>query len=433
MSIPNRLGLARRVRPADVIRLSHLHCKLAASCFPIASMTALHIALVTETYPPEINGVAMTLGRLVGGLRTAGQRVSLIRPRQRHDGAAGTEEDEHLVVGIPIPGYAGLNVGLASRRRLTEVWRTARPDVVHIATEGPLGRAAMAAAHSMGIPVVAGFHTNFHSYSRHYGAGWLQGPLAAYLRRFHNRAQLTLVPTRAMAAQLEADGYRNLGVMARGVDTGLFQPGRRNPSLRRSWGLVADELAVIHVGRLAPEKNLPLLVESFHDIRAVRPNARLVIAGDGPEAKRMQRLHPDFVFVGPRTGEDLASHYASADAFLFPSLTETFGNVVLEAMASGLAVVAFDHAAAGEHLRSGVNGLKAAYGDAAGFRRLAVELGASPGSWQRLGEAARLATRNLTWDSVIGKLLEDYRQVLAGPRAPASHEAGRPADSTTRR
>jgi glycosyltransferase involved in cell wall biosynthesis len=291
----------------------------------------------------------------------------------------------------------------------------------------------MAAAHALGIPVVAGFHTNFHSYSRHYGAGWLQGPLAAYLRRFHNRAQLTLVPTRAMAAQLEADGYRNLGVMARGVDTWLFAPERRDPSLRRSWGLAADGLAVIHVGRLAPEKNLPLLVEAFHDMRVVRPNARLVIAGDGPEAKRMQRLHPDVVFAGPRTGEDLARHYASADAFLFPSRTETFGNVLLEAMASGFAIVAFDYAAAGDHLHSGVNGLKAPYGDAARFRRLAAELAASPEAWRRLGEAACLTARGLAWERVLGKLLEDYRQLLAAPHAPGWHEAGCPADSATRR
>jgi len=172
-------------------------------------MKALHIALVTETYPPEVNGVAMTLGRLVDGLRERGQRVSLTRPRQARDGASGT--DENLVMGLPIPGYAGLNFGVASRRRLADAWRKARPDIVHVATEGPLGWTAIAVARSMQIPVVAGFHTNFHNYSRYYGLGWLQRPLNAYLRQFHNRARLTLAPTRRLVEKLEADGTATSG------------------------------------------------------------------------------------------------------------------------------------------------------------------------------------------------------------------------------
>jgi len=368
--------------------------------------------LVTETYPPEINGVAMTLGRLVNGLRARGQRVSLTRPRQPEDCTTGVDADEHLVMGLPIPGYAGLNFGLASKRQLSDAWFKSRPDIIHVATEGPLGWAAIAAAHSLQIPVVAGFHTNFHNYSRHYGVGWLQRPLNAYLRKFHNRAQITLVPTLNLVEQLGADGYRNLRVMARGVDTSLFNPGRRDQALRDSWGIGARELVVIHVGRLAPEKNLALLVNAFRSIQGVQPQSRLVVVGNGPEFQRMQRKQPDFIFTGPRTGEDLARHYASADIFLFPSLTETFGNVLLEAMASGLAVVAFDYAAAREHLQHGVNGLKAAYGDEAEFLRLGTELATTPGTVRRLGQAASLSTRDLAWGRVIDKLLGDYRQLV---------------------
>lgn len=375
-------------------------------------MNTLHIALVTETYPPEINGVAMTLGRLVNGLRARGQRVSLTRPRQPQDGATGADRDEHLVMGVPIPGYAGLNFGLASKRRLSAAWREARPDIIHIATEGPLGWTASAAARSLAIPVVASFHTNFHNYSQHYGVGWLQRPVNAYLRKFHNRAQLTLAPTRTLVEQLEADGYRNLGVMARGVDTARFQPQRRDPALRHAWGIGDDDLAVVHVGRLAPEKNLSLLVNAFQTIQGIRPRSRLVMVGSGPESKRMQREYPDFIFAGSRTGEDLARHYASADIFLFPSLTETFGNVLLEAMASGLAVVAFDYAAAREHVQDGVNGLKSAYGDEAEFLDLAAALARSPEAVHRLGQAARTAAQGLAWESVLDKLLEDYRQLV---------------------
>ena len=377
-------------------------------------VNALHIALVTETYPPEINGVAMTLGRLVDGIRSRGQRVSLIRPRQAQDGAAGGVDDEQLVVGLPIPGYPGLSFGLAGKRRLSDAWRASRPDVVHIATEGPLGWSALAAARALKIPVVASFHTNFHNYSRYYGMGWLQRPLNAYLRYFHNRARLTLAPTRNLVEQLEADGYRNLGVMARGVDTTLFQPRRRDSALRQSWGVGEDDLALIYVGRLAPEKNLSLLAKAFRTMQETRPRSRLVMVGNGPEFKRMQREHPDFILPGSRTGEDLARHYASADIFLFPSLTETFGNVLIEAMASGLAVLAFDYAAASTHLQHGVNGLKAAYGDEAEFQRLATELAMAPKTARRLGEAACLTAQGLAWESVLDKLLEDYRQLLAG-------------------
>jgi glycosyltransferase involved in cell wall biosynthesis len=136
------------------------------------------------------------------------------------------------------------------------------------------------------------------------------------------------------------------------------------------------------------------------------------MVGSGPESKRMQREHPDFIFAGPRTGDDLARHYASADIFLFPSLTETFGNVLLEAMASGLAVVAFDYAAAREHVQDGVNGLKAAYGDEAEFLDLAAALARSPEAVHRLGEAACTAAQGLAWENVLDKLLEDYRQLV---------------------
>jgi glycosyltransferase involved in cell wall biosynthesis len=374
---------------------------------------ALHIALVTETYPPEINGVAMTLGRLVDGLRARGQRVSLTRPRQSQDGAAGIDEDEHLVIGLPIPGYAGLNLGLASKRRLSAAWRKSRPDIVHIATEGPLGWTAIAVARSLQIPVVAGFHTNFHTYSQYYGLGWLQRPFSAYLRQFHNRAQLTLAPTRKLVEQLGAQGFRNLGVMTRGVDTVAFHPHWRDPALRESWGMGQDDVALIYVGRLAAEKNLSLLVNTFRAIQTVQPQSRLVLVGNGPKFHQMQREHPDFIFSGPRIGEDLARHYASADLFLFPSLTETFGNVLLEAMASGLAAVAFDYAAASEHLQHGVNGMKAAYGDEADFMRLAAALATNRETTRRLGRAACLTTQGLAWGSVLNQLLEDYRQLLA--------------------
>lgn len=375
----------------------------------------LRVAMVTETYPPEINGVAMTLGRLVAALQARDHQVQLIRPRQRSD-AGQPAVDGHLEQvlrpGIPIPRYQGLNVGLPAKRLLARLWTLRRPDVVHIATEGPLGWSAMAVARKLDIPVLAGFHTNFHSYSRHYGLGWLKKPIHAYLRKFHNQARITVVPTRTLRDELARQGYRNVEVLARGVDGELFSPERRSQSLRRQWGVDDSGLVVVCVGRLAPEKNLPLLVQAFEAIRQERPDARLVLVGDGPDAAALKAAHPGFIHAGPRTGHDLAEHYASADLFLFPSLTETFGNVLLEAMASGLACLGFDYAAAAEHVRHGENGLKAPFGDEAAFVDQARRLAGQPATWPSLGARARETALSVSWSSIHDRLEGLYQQLV---------------------
>ncbi|TCJ18215.1 glycosyltransferase family 1 protein [Parasulfuritortus cantonensis] len=381
---------------------------------PVAARR-LRVAMVTETFPPEINGVAMTIGRIVAALQARDHQVQLIRPRQRGD-AAGASADGHLEQvlrpGIPIPHYQGLHMGLPAKRLLARLWTMRRPDVVHIATEGPLGWSAMAAARKLGIPVLSGFHTNFHSYSRHYGLGWLKKPIHAYLRKFHNQARLTVVPTRGLRDELTGQGYRNIEVLARGVDGALFTPERRDPDLRRHWGVGDAGLAVLYVGRLAPEKNLELLVRAFEAVEAVRPDARLVLVGDGPEAATLKAAHPRFVHAGAHTGTDLARHYASADLFLFPSLTETFGNVVLEAMASGLAVLGFDYAAAAEHIRHGENGLKPAFGDEVAFLAEARRLAGAPALLGDLREEARAAALAASWNGIYERLEGYYLRLV---------------------
>jgi glycosyltransferase involved in cell wall biosynthesis len=300
-------------------------------------------------------------------------------------------------------------MGAPAKSALARLWQHGRPDVVHVVTEGPLGWSAVSAARRLGLPVTTDFHTNFHTYSRHYGLGLLRLPIHLYLRWLHNRAQRTLVPTDALRSELHGLGYRNLATVARGVDGALFTPSRRSPELRRSWGAGEGDLVAVCVGRLAPEKNLPLAVEAFHRMRAIRPGTKLVMVGDGPARAALQRLHPDVAFAGSRTGEDLARHYASADLFLFPSTTETYGNVTLEAMASRLAVVAYDYAAAGELIRHGDNGLLARFNVPADFVAKAEWLAANPGSIFRLGFRARRAAEALDWDVIHDR----FEQILA--------------------
>jgi glycosyltransferase involved in cell wall biosynthesis len=367
------------------------------------------LSLVTETWPPEINGVAMTLSRLAQHLAARSWQVEIIRPRQQGESEVpvGDSLDHVLVPGLPIPGYAGLRFGLPVTYLLERAWLRRRPDVVHIATEGPLGWAALHVARRMLIPVTTTFHTNFHRYCRHYRLGWLRGIVTHHLRTLHNKSSLTMVPDAVLRQTLHQEGFRNVVVLGRGVDAGLFDPARRDPGLRTAWGATDDAPVAIHVGRMAPEKNLGLVVSAFEQMQRRNPHARMVWVGDGPLLAKMQRRYPHHVFAGPRHGPDLAAHFASADVFLFPSMTETYGNVVPEAMASGLAVVAYDYAAAIMHIEHKKNGLLAPYGDTESFLRRVSGLADDPQQIRRLGAAARASVLANSWDTV-GGAFENY-------------------------
>ena len=363
----------------------------------------LRIAVVTETWPPEINGVAMSLKRMLDGMLARGHRIQLIRPRQHADDTAMQSGALHEVLarGMPIPSYGSLRVGLPAKQKLARLWSVERPDLVHLVTEGPLGWSAMAGARKLKLPVTSDFRTNFDAYSAHYGIRWLKRPIAAYLRRFHNLGHETYVPTRAMQAQLIECGYRNVEVVARGVDTTLFSPTRRSTALRAAWGVDEHTPVVAFVSRLAPEKNLDLVVRAFEALRARRPDARMLWVGDGPAREALARKYPHHLFAGMRTGDDLAAHYASADLFLFGSLTETFGNVLTEALASGLPVVSYAQAAAAELVAPERNGLLAAPGDEAGFIAQTIRAGLDDGLRARMAANAASSVEKLGWDSVV--------------------------------
>jgi glycosyltransferase involved in cell wall biosynthesis len=365
----------------------------------------LSVAMVTETYPPEVNGVAVTLQRMLEGLRERAHRIQLVRLSQ-HAGDVplrGAHFSEVLLCGVPIPRYPSLRMGLPCTGMLQRLWTEHRPDVVHIATEGPLGWSALRAAHRLQIPVVSDFRTNFHAYSQHYGLGWLRRPIVGYLRSFHNRTACTMVPTHAMRRQLEALGFANLEVVSRGVDTERFHPNRRSAALREQWGAGDDTLVILCVSRLAQEKNIELVCRTFDAIVAGGIDARLVLVGDGPLRTPLQRRHPATHFAGVRRGGDLAVHYASADLFAFASLTETFGNVVPEAMASGLPVVAFDCASAAQ-LVTPDSGALAAPGDEPAFIEQALRIAQDRRALRARGQHARGRALLLDWRHVIDDL-----------------------------
>jgi len=395
--------------------------------FPRTRRT-LRIAVVTETYPPEVNGVALSAARFVDGLRQRDHEIQLVRPRQDRSDRANVPQLV-LTHGVPIPRYPDFRMGLPATGALVRLWDRTRPDVVHVLTEGPLGWSALNAARKLKLPVVSDFRTNFHAYSGHYGVAWLGRPILAYLRKFHNRTLLTLVPTEALRAELTALGFRNLRVVARGVDTALFDPARRSEALRAGWGVGPDDPVLLYVGRIAAEKNLDALLAAYAAARAQAPHSRLVLVGDGPARAELRASCPEAILAGTQRGEELATHYASADVFVFPSLTETYGNVTLEALASGLAVVAFDYAAAAQTIRHGDNGLLAPMGDAGAFAALAVSAVSDLARARLMGRLARESALKLGWDLVV-RQLEMLLEVAAGIATPSSH--GTSAEQRTR-
>lgn len=360
----------------------------------------MHIVFVTETWPPQVNGVALTVRTLALGLAARGHRVEVVRP-----GKDGNDGKVELLFarGAPLPRYPGLQMGMPRGGELRRRWCERRPDAIYIATEGLLGISAMRAANALQIPVVTGFHTRFHDYASHYGVGLLAPLVRSRLMQFHRRAQMTLVPTRTLLDELAEAGIRHVRRLRRGVDTDLFTPARREPALRRSWGATGDTPVMLCVGRLAAEKGLGLALQAFRALQARIPTARMVMVGDGPQRGALADAYPDVIFAGTKRGEDLATHYASADMFLFPSLIETFGNVVLEAMASGLAVVAFDRAAAQEHVANGISGLVVPESDARGFITSAYELGLDAETRRMLGINARIVAQQCAPDAVTAE------------------------------
>ena len=393
------------------------------------SRAAQRYAVVTETWRPQINGVANTLGRLCDGLLARGAHLQLVRPAQADECTGVTDQgslQQILVKGLPIPGYPQLQFGLPAYRLLLIHWQQQRPDAVYVATEGPLGWSALRAGRRLNIPVISGFHTNFQQYGKHYRLGLLNAPATAYLRWFHNQTQATLSASVSQHQDLLRMGIGNAKLLGRGVDCEQFHPGHRDTRLRRSWGALDEDLVLLYVGRLAAEKNLGLLQRSWQYVQqqnASGVRVCMVVVGDGPQRKQLQQEMPGVIFTGPLTGAALSAAYASADVFLFPSLTDTFGNVVTEAMASGLAVVAFDTAAAHQHIRDRYSGCLAPPADNQQFMQNLGWLLNNREGLRGVRMHARHRACQLDWSAVLGRF-EGYLQ--HDRTAPVSIQAAVP-------
>lgn len=382
----------------------------------------MRIGLVTDTYTPQVNGVSTVLRRIAATLENAGHGVAVVAPR--YPGHAAPP-NEMRAWSVPFPPYPAIRLAPPRQRRIAAFLDEFRPHVVHVATEGPLGAAGRRWAMRRGIPLMTSFHTNFPMYCRHYGAPWLEGTAWRWIRHFHAPARIVHAPGAAARAALHERGLTQTVVWGTGVDSGLFHHRKRDLLLRRELGIADDEVAVLHVGRLASEKNIATMVEAFalaHD--ALGSRARFVIAGEGPREGLIRRAAPFAIRLGFLPTERLAAVYASADICVLTSETETCGLVALEAMASGLAVIAADAGGFRENVAHGRTGRLVAPRDPRGFACAIVELALDDQRRHALGAAARVAAvgRDVTLENAA--LLDQYAG-LAG--LPVEQDAWRAA------
>ncbi len=375
----------------------------------------LRIALFSGNYNYVMDGPVRCLNRLVSFLQDEGHEVMVFapttdRPACRHAGTLIS------VPSTPLPGRSEYRLALGLPRSVRATLEAFSPHLFHMAAPDWLGHSALKLARLRGTPAVASFHTRFDTYARYYGGAWLETALTTWLTRFYNRCDQVYVPSQSMLRTLQGQGVTtDLRLWSRGVDRTEFDPARRDMSWRRTAGVADDETLVVFVARLVLEKGLDKLTEVY-DQAEQDPAARIrfLVVGDGPEREKLQARLPNAVFTGYLSDAPLGRAYASGDLFFNPSVTETFGNVTLEAMASGLPVVCANATGSTSLVAHGRTGLLAHAPEE--FYGLMRRLAAEPKTRMAMSQAARLESRRYDWDAVMRGLLDNYHDALMQAR-----------------
>jgi phosphatidylinositol alpha 1,6-mannosyltransferase len=378
----------------------------------------MRVVYFTESLYPLVDGVSRTLARLFATLERRGVEFLVFSPFVP-DAAVSWRT---RVVEVPFarfPLYPDYRVSVPRPRRISAALERFAPDLVHVVSPTPTAVWAQRYARRHSLPVVASFHTHFVSYFRYYGVPWLEPLGWRLLRWFYGRCDRVYAPSWSIIRELEGQGLGNLELWSRGIDGERFSPAYRDPALRARIGADADTPVLLLVSRLVKEKDLADLVEVDRILRARGVRFRLALVGDGPMRAELEERLPDAVFAGHRHGAELAAWYASADVFLFPSTTETLGNVVLEAMASGLPTVVVDRGGPQDLVEPGETGFVARANDVVDLADRAERLLRDPAERERMAAAAHAAAAERDWERINGRLLESYRELVA------SHPRGR--------
>ena len=389
----------------------------------------MRVLYCTDTYPPQVNGVSVVTALSAAGLARRGWESAVAAPRYPETAGGRWQGDDGAIAplaslpSVSVPGYAELRLAVSGRRAVRDLVERFQPDLVHCETEFSIGWMGRQAASAAGRPIVSSYHTDFGRYAQAYGMPWLRRGVTGYLRRFHGRSRRVYTPSAVARSELLGMGLEDVEVWGRGVDTKVFHPGRRSQELREALGM-GSRFTFVYVGRLAAEKRVDVVIEGFHRALSQVPRGviHLVIAGTGPcEAELKAAAPPEVSFLGfLDRATQLPDLYANCDAFVFASVTETLGLVVLEAMASGLPVIAAPEGGVRDHLRDGVNGLTYSAGDPAALARAMVLL---VGEWEltrRLARHARKTAEGLSWERELDRLDASYREVCAAGAAGAS-------------
>lgn len=380
---------------------------------------ALRVALFSGNYNYVVDGPVKALNRLVAHLERRGDKALVLAPTAKTPAFAHSGELVSIP-SVPLPGSRseyrlGLGLPRAAKARLDAFG----PTIVHVAAPDWLGLEALNYARARGIPAVASFHTRFDTYPRYYGLPALEAPITRYMRYFYNRCARVYAPSDSMVEELRRDRIgRDVRLWTRGVDRKLFNPQRRDNAFRRSLGVADDDVAVAFVGRLVLEKGIDVFAGAVHAAAARNPKLRALIVGDGPARGHFAEILPGAIFLGYQEGEALARAYACADIFLNPSVTETFGNVTLEAMASGLPAVAAAASGSRSLIANGESGfLIDDARSAPEFAHALLALAGNSALRARMGATALRTARAFEWDVILDGLLAGYRDVMIGSKA----------------
>ena len=379
----------------------------------------LRVALFTGNFNYTRDGATQALGRLVTHLReTERADVRIFAPTAPD---APAVEGLAAIPSITLPGRAEYRLGLGLTPALRRDIDLFAPDVVHLATPDLVGFQAQRLARRQNRPMIASLHTRFEKYLAYYGLGFLEPVMEQQLLDFYGRCDQVLAPTLATAQWLRRAGCAaKVRIWSRGVDRTLFHPSRRDRAWRKAQGFVDTDMVALFFGRLVMEKGLAVFADALERLQASRPDVRALIVGDGPARTWMAQRLPGAVFTGFQSGPALARAVASADVLLNPSATEAFGNVNLEAMASGLPVVCADVASSRFLVRHEESGLLCPDADVAAYARALIRLYDRPAWRARLGSAARNVSRAFSWDAALSSVVDSYREAIAAHRRPAA-------------
>ena len=379
----------------------------------------MRIALFSGNYNYLREGANQALNILVRHMEASGATVRVYSP------VTDTPAFEPAGTLIPVPSVTlpkrtefrlALRLPRAIRRDVRQFW----PDLIHVSTPDILGTRAQTFARQLGVPIVASMHTRFETYLEYYGLDWARPLIDAHLRRFYRRSDHVLAPTSALVAEIKAmRGDDHASVWSRGIDADLFNPDKRDLAWRRAQGIADDEVVVLFFGRIVLEKGIDTFVSVIHRLQQQGLHVRPLVVGAGPAAALFEGL-PATVFTGHVSGHDLARAVASADVLLCPSTTETFGNVLVEAMASGLPVVSADAQNARSILTPGLDGFICAPVDVDAYAQVLAQLIADPDLRRTIGAAARRTSLTYSWDAASRSVEAAYRAVLARAASSAS-------------